>query len=244
MFWTREQAVLHTTCITNCTEIGKKAWLFAKLYSQAEPGRELTQPSPRLLAEPCTYGAIFQTIDRDIVNTKEVSKIDVCSGSVIVFKFTRFEVYCSLKYQWYPFDTQVSKKCYYSNRYGNTICKAQSQCYRYVPSLSYYTTWTLTLLVDSEWTCRGGIEIRIEYSKQPIGQRLVNNPTQTGTPQFSFTEQMQIAMIVSPRRSLWILDLRFYIVVETFTWMVTNNIYFNSGDLWATWYKLSCPHWW
>ena len=23
-------------------------------YSQAEPGRELTQPSPRLLAEPCT----------------------------------------------------------------------------------------------------------------------------------------------------------------------------------------------
>ena len=26
-------------------------------YSQAEPGRELTQPSPRLLAEPCTLNA-------------------------------------------------------------------------------------------------------------------------------------------------------------------------------------------
>ena len=32
------------------TEIGKKACLLS--YSQAEPGRELTQPSPRLLAEP------------------------------------------------------------------------------------------------------------------------------------------------------------------------------------------------
>ena len=26
-------------------------------YSQAQPGRELTQPSPRLLAEPCTHEA-------------------------------------------------------------------------------------------------------------------------------------------------------------------------------------------
>ena len=34
----------------NTTEIGKKAGLS---YSQAEPGKELTQPSPRLLAEPC-----------------------------------------------------------------------------------------------------------------------------------------------------------------------------------------------
>ena len=37
----------------NFTEIGKKVWLFAKL-GQAEPGREFTQPSPHLLAEPCT----------------------------------------------------------------------------------------------------------------------------------------------------------------------------------------------
>ena len=28
-------------------------------YSQAEPGRELTQPSPRLLAEPCTLSAVL-----------------------------------------------------------------------------------------------------------------------------------------------------------------------------------------
>ena len=34
------------------TEIGKRAGLFAKLQ-QGRPGRELTQPSPRLLAEPC-----------------------------------------------------------------------------------------------------------------------------------------------------------------------------------------------
>ena len=38
------------------TEIGKKAWLCCLLsYSQAEPGRELTQPSPRLLAELCRH---------------------------------------------------------------------------------------------------------------------------------------------------------------------------------------------
>ena len=34
------------------TEIGKKCGCLL-LYSQAEPGRELTQPSPSLLAEPC-----------------------------------------------------------------------------------------------------------------------------------------------------------------------------------------------
>ena len=28
-------------------------------YSQAEPGRELTQPSPRLLAEPCSMDSIL-----------------------------------------------------------------------------------------------------------------------------------------------------------------------------------------
>ena len=88
----------------------------------------------------CAHGGFFQTIDRDIVNTKVVSRIDVCSGSVIVFKFTRFKVYCSLKYHWYPFDTQVSKMFNNTNRYGTTICKAHSQCYRYVPSLSNYTT--------------------------------------------------------------------------------------------------------
>ena len=31
-------------------------------YSQAEPGRELTQPSPRLLAEPCTSGMIIPCV--------------------------------------------------------------------------------------------------------------------------------------------------------------------------------------
>ena len=55
------------------------------------------------------YGAFFQTIDRDIVNTKVVSMIDACSGGVMINKFTRFMVYCSLKYHWYPFDTQVSE---------------------------------------------------------------------------------------------------------------------------------------
>ena len=28
-------------------------------YSQAEPGREVTQPSPRLLADHCIEGALF-----------------------------------------------------------------------------------------------------------------------------------------------------------------------------------------
>ena len=35
------------------TGIGKKRGSLLS-YSQAEPGRELTQPSPSLLAEPCT----------------------------------------------------------------------------------------------------------------------------------------------------------------------------------------------
>ena len=39
--------------IAETTEIGTKAWLFAKLQP-AEPGRELTQPSPRLSADVCT----------------------------------------------------------------------------------------------------------------------------------------------------------------------------------------------
>ena len=30
-------------------------------YSQAEPGRELTQPSPRLLAKPCMFGVLGST---------------------------------------------------------------------------------------------------------------------------------------------------------------------------------------
>ena len=51
----------------------------------------------------------LQTIDRDIVNTKAISMIDICSGSVNVLEFTRFEVYCPLNYKWYPFDLQVEK---------------------------------------------------------------------------------------------------------------------------------------
>ena len=35
------------------TEIGKRRGCLLS-YSQAEPGRELTQPSPHILAEPCT----------------------------------------------------------------------------------------------------------------------------------------------------------------------------------------------
>ena len=38
---------------TTSTEIGKRRGCLLS-YSQSEPGRELTQPSPRLSAEPCT----------------------------------------------------------------------------------------------------------------------------------------------------------------------------------------------
>ena len=31
-------------------------------YSQAEPGRKLTQPSPRLLAEPCTSRRTYEYV--------------------------------------------------------------------------------------------------------------------------------------------------------------------------------------
>ena len=57
-------------------------------------------------------------------------------------------------------------------------------------------------MVDSKWTCRGGMEILIEYCKQPIGQRLINNRTQTGNPQYLFIEQTQIAWNVAPKWSL------------------------------------------
>ena len=45
--------VVYPKSVDIYTDIGKKAFLS---YSQAEPGRELTQPSPRLLAEPCRVG--------------------------------------------------------------------------------------------------------------------------------------------------------------------------------------------
>ena len=39
-------------------------------YSQAEPGRELTQPSPRLLAEPCSLKRIWKISDQYIIKFK------------------------------------------------------------------------------------------------------------------------------------------------------------------------------
>ena len=45
-------------------------------YRQAEPGRELTQPSPRLLAEPCEYSHIMliMRIERNLESNLDVDK--------------------------------------------------------------------------------------------------------------------------------------------------------------------------
>ena len=49
-------------------------------YSQAEPGRELTQPSPSLLAEPCSCN--FMTQSDVIFNGPFVSTGTPDAGSV------------------------------------------------------------------------------------------------------------------------------------------------------------------
>ena len=65
--------------------------------------------------------------------------IDVCSGAIIVLKFTRFQVYCSLKYEWYPFDTQVENfnLMKITVKYYDTL--AILYC-RYAPFHSIYLT--------------------------------------------------------------------------------------------------------
>ena len=45
---------LHSYSDDVSTDIGKRRSCLIS-YSQAEPGRELTQPSPHLLAEPCRW---------------------------------------------------------------------------------------------------------------------------------------------------------------------------------------------
>ena len=49
-------------------------------YSQAEPGRELTQPSPRLLAEPCRWGIACMEVKSSI----PPCMINFCPGPMLL----------------------------------------------------------------------------------------------------------------------------------------------------------------
>ena len=67
--------------LPTCTEIGKKAGCLLS-YSQAEPGRELTQPSPRLLAEPCNsdnYLAMAHLAFYNMSNYGDFGPLPLCS---------------------------------------------------------------------------------------------------------------------------------------------------------------------
>ena len=50
-----EEARIFSLSLIVIIQRSAKRWGCLLSYSQAEPGRELTQPSPRLLAEPCRY---------------------------------------------------------------------------------------------------------------------------------------------------------------------------------------------